>query len=180
MGNALELKYLDMDGADRLQLSEAELEKYRIEKGDLIFARRAQEASGAGGCTLVPPLEEPTVFESSLIRVRLTDKATPRFYMQYFDGPVGGKSIKRIVTETTISGIATSDLLNLKIAVPPLGVQERIADILSAYDGYTRQLQDERIRLKETKRALMQDLLSGEVRTHDKDIDVLPEVKQHG
>ena len=180
MGNALEERILDMSAADRLELSENEQEKYGLEEGDLIFARRAQEVSAAGDCCYVPELEELTVFESSLIRVRLDEGADPQFFVQYFEGPVGSKSIERIVTETSISGIATSDLLKLKTALPPIEEQQEIASILWDFDEQVRALWEELDQLKRLKQSLMQDLLSGTVRTTDTNISVLDEVAKHG
>jgi type I restriction enzyme S subunit len=180
MGNALEERVLDMSTSDRLELTESEQEKYGLKQGDLIFARRAQEVSAAGDCCYVPELDELTVFESSLIRVRLTDQADPRFYTQYFEGPIGSKAIERIVTETSISGIATSDLLELKTALPPLEEQREIASILWDFDKQVEALQDELDQYKQFKQGLMQDLLSGEVRTTDADIDIHDEIRQHG
>jgi len=37
-----------------------------------------------------------------------------------------------------------------------------------------------RVRLQRLKQGLMQDLLSGEVRTHDRDIELIEEVLAHG
>lgn len=180
MGNALEKRTLDMSSADRLELTEEEKEKYGLEEGDLIFARRAQEVSAAGDCCFVPNLDELTVFESSLIRVRLAEEANPHFYTQYFDSPVGSRSIERIVTETSISGIATSDLLDLKVAVPSPDEQSEIASIMWQFDKQEKALKKERKRYERLKRGLMQDLLSGTVRTTDTTIEMPEEIAQHG
>jgi type I restriction enzyme S subunit len=136
--------------------------------------------SAAGDCCYVPKLDELTVFESSLIRVRLTERADPRFYVQYFEGPVGSKAIERIITETSISGIATSDLLELDTALPPLEEQREIAAVLWDFDNQVRALQDELGLYRRFKQGLMQDLLSGKVRMTDTNIEVLSEVAQHG
>jgi len=180
MGNALENRVLDMSSADRLELTEKEKEKYGLEQGDLIFARRAQEVSAAGDCCYVPELDELTVFTSSLIRVRLKEDMSPKFYVQYFDGPVGSRSIDRITTETSISGIATSDLLDLKVAVPDIKEQNEIASILWGFDEQIWSLQREIGQYKRLKKGLMQDLLSGKVRTTDTNITVPDEVAQYG
>jgi type I restriction enzyme S subunit len=180
MGNALEKRTLDMSSADRLELTDKEKEKYGLKEGDLIFARRAQEVSAAGDCCYVPQLDELTVFESSLIRVRLSEEANPRFYTQYFESPVGSRSIERIVTETSISGIATSDLLDLKVAVPSPDEQSEIASIMWQFDRQEKALQREKDQYERLKRGLMQDLLSGTVRTTDTNIEVPDEIAQYG
>ncbi|RAW45607.1 hypothetical protein DQW50_08670 [Halorubrum sp. 48-1-W] len=180
MGNALEKRTLDMSSADRLELTNEENEKYGLKKGDLIFARRAQEVSAAGDCCYVPELDELTVFESSLIRVRLSERANPRFYTQYFDSPVGSRSIDRIVTETSISGVATSDLLDLKVAVPSPTEQDEIASIMWQFDEQEKALKKEIQQYKRLKRGIQQDLLSGNIRMTDTNIEVPDKITQHG
>ena len=74
-----------------------------------------------------------TVFESHLIRVRLDQaKANPLFFYYYFKSPLS--PIKSIVSQCAQSGIRGSDLGELSVALPALKIQNKIADILSAYD----------------------------------------------
>ena len=54
----------------RLDVTEAELQRHNVMAGDLLFARRSLVADGAGRCSLVTNVSEPTVFESSIIRAR--------------------------------------------------------------------------------------------------------------
>jgi len=173
---------ITFEGSDmeRLEMEEDEIEKYRLEEGDLLFARRSLNVEGAGECTLIGDLDETTVFESSLIRVRLESEANPMFFAQYFEGPVGSKSIERIVTTTTASGIAGSDLKNLLVPKPKKEVQKEIADKLSLYDTKIDLLEQEKRRLQRLKKGLMQDLLSGNVRTTNTNIEVPDEIAQHG
>ncbi len=55
----------------RVELSESETDRFLITAGDLLFARRSLVAEGAGKCCVVLDLDEPTTFESSIIRIRL-------------------------------------------------------------------------------------------------------------
>jgi type I restriction enzyme S subunit len=52
-----------------------------------------------------------------------------------------------------------------EIPLPPLSEQRKIADILGTVDGKLEDEKDQLNALKDLKRALMQDLLTGEVRT---------------
>ncbi|WP_263819159.1 restriction endonuclease subunit S [Salinibacter sp.] len=167
-------------GMDRLRLSGKEIEKYGLQEGDLLFARRSLNVEGAGKCTIVKDLEEETVFESSIIRVRLENGFNPMFYAQYFEGPVGARSVRRIVNTVAASGISGGDLKNLRVPVPKVEVQQQIASTLSDFDEKVEALKVERDKLSDLKKGLMQDLLTGEVRTADKAIEVLGEVKAHG
>jgi len=173
---------ITFDGAEmeRVEMNEDETNKYQLKSGDLLFARRSLNIEGAGECTLIADLDEPTVFESSLIRVRLKNNVDPMFYAQYFEGPIGSKSIERIVTTTTASGIAGGDLKNLPVPNPPEDVQKEIGSKLSLYDERVSLAKKERKSLKRLKRGLLQDLLLGNVRTADTNIAVPDEIAQHG
>ena len=64
---------------------------------------------------------------------------------------------------TSIKGFVKSDLKNLKIPLPPLKEQKKIANILTTWDDAISK-QDKLIKSKEElKKGLMQKLLSGEV-----------------
>ena len=114
-------------------MTESEKIKNGIEKGDLLFARQSLVLEGAGKCSIVMGVPEYTTFESHLIRVRLNKKmAVPDFYYYYFKSPLS--PIKTIVQQCAQAGIRGSDLSEIEVDYPPIEMQSRIAEILSAYD----------------------------------------------
>jgi type I restriction enzyme S subunit len=118
---------------ERVQLDERELENSLVTLGDLLFARQSLVLSGAGKCSIVVDAPEPTTFESHLIRVRLKSGiADPRFYHYFFRSPAS--PMRSIVTQGVQAGIRANDLKRLVVPCPPLSDQQRIADVLSAYD----------------------------------------------
>lgn len=70
--------------------------------------------------------------------------------------------------------------MNLKVPIPPKEEQKEIAKALSVFDKQADHSESEVARLQRLKQGLMQDLLSGAVRTHDTDIDIPDEVLAHG
>ena len=114
-------------------MNEKELTTMLVESGDLLFARQSLVLSGAGKCSLVTSAEEPTTFESHIIRVRLKREiADPVFFHYYFKSSIC--RIRSIVTQGVQAGIRGNELKKLKVHVPPLLEQSRIASVLSAYD----------------------------------------------
>lgn len=106
----------------------------KVEKDDLLFARQSLVLEGAGKCSIVMDVSPLTVFESHIIRVRLNQEfANPLFYYYYFRSPYS--PIKTIVSQCAQAGIRGSDLQKLEVVFPPIETQNRIADILSAYDN---------------------------------------------
>jgi len=119
---------------ERVQMSETEQKKFFVEQGDLLFARQSLVAEGAGKCSIVKFFNEPTTFESHLIRVRLNQKvANPWYYYYLFQ--LKSNPIKAIINQCAQAGIRGSELVRVKVPNPPLPTQQKIASILSAYDN---------------------------------------------
>ncbi|GAB2750138.1 restriction endonuclease subunit S [Melaminivora jejuensis] len=135
MGELFAYPFVGCQQMKRLQVTNIELARFGVSNGDLLFARRSLIEAGAGKCVIVENLSEPTVFESSIIRVRLdTSRTLPRFYYYYFRSPIGRSRIEAIITGAAQKGIRSSELADISIHAPPLEEQRRIAFILSAYD----------------------------------------------
>lgn len=114
-------------------LKESEKVNAKVECGDLLFARQSLVLEGAGKCSIVMEVSPLTVFESHLIRVRLdAARALPLFYYYYFKSSLS--PMKSIVSQCAQAGIRGSDLQELQVVLPPLKTQQKITDILSAYD----------------------------------------------
>ena len=122
----------DATAMDRIDVSERELTGYALTSNDLLFGRRSVVLEGAGRCTLVASLREPAVFESSVLRVTLDPRRVDsRFMFEWFRSPIGTRQMKRIVTFTTVSGIAGSDLARLHVPLPSLEAQYQVSKRLS-------------------------------------------------
>ena len=135
MGELFGLDFISNQDMNRLELTNDELKRFQLLDGDLLFGRRSLVESGAGKCSIVEKLQEPLVFESSIIRVRLDTKLViPRFYFYYFQSHSGRGKIKAIVSGVNVKGIRGSDLKKIRVDAPPLATQNKIASILSAYD----------------------------------------------
>ena len=133
-----------------------ELTSMLVEPGDLLFARQSLILAGAGKCALVTEIAEPTTFESHIIRVRLRKEvADPVFYHYYFKSPVC--RIRSIVTQGVQAGIRGNDLKKLRVHVPPITEQRRIASILSAYDDLIENNQRRIALLEEAARLLYRE-----------------------
>ena len=119
----------------RVQLSESETERLLVYKGDLLFARRSLVPEGAGKCCAVLEVDEPTTFESSIIRARPNTTRADYLYLYYFfNSPPGLHQLDTIRRQVAVAGITGSDLSNLAFPIPPLANQRAIAHILGALD----------------------------------------------
>lgn len=118
---------------ERVHLSLKEKEKFLVQENDLLFARQSLVAEGAGKCSIVKQLSEETTFESHLIRVRLNEKlCNPWFYYYLFQLPYN--PVKTIVNQCAQAGIRGKELVNIKVPLPSIEVQNKIANALSTFD----------------------------------------------
>ena len=81
---------------------------------------------------------------------------------------------------STFREISNSVVKKVQVPVPPKSEQKEIVGILRSIDRTVTINKRYKARLSSVKKGLMQDLLSGKVRTHDKDIEVLDEVAAYG
>ena len=137
---------------EKVELDETELQRYRLTSNDLLFGRRSVVLEGAGRCILVGDPGDSMVFESSVLRATIDPKkADNRFVFEWLRSPLGHQRIRRIVTFTTVSGVAGSDVACLPVPIPPLEVQKRIADEFSGLRGQIGVLSE---RIEESKKLL--------------------------
>jgi len=95
----------------RVELTNVELSRSDIQPGDLLFARRSLVAEGAGKCSIVLETDEPTTFESSIIRARPDPKQASSLFLYYlFGSPFGVYSLGSILRHVAVAGITGSDL----------------------------------------------------------------------
>lgn len=179
MGELFGNDFISNQEMNRVDLDDAELANNLLEDGDLLFGRRSLVESGAGKCSLVIEPQEPLVFESSIIRVRVVrDCVNPRFLFYYFRSPQGRGRIKSIVSGTNVKGIRGTDLRRLPVPHPPRREQDAIAETLTAYDDL---IENNRRRMALLEEAARQLYLEWFVRLrfpgqeHTRIIDDLPE-----
>lgn len=120
---------------ERVPVTEKELENCGIRESDLLFARQSLVLEGAGKCSIVAQVNEPTVFESHIIRVRINEKLANPYYVYYFfNSALGHRYVMTIVEQVAAAGIRGSDLVKLKIPCPAIEIQNKIAYLLSKMD----------------------------------------------
>lgn len=121
--------------AERVPLSDSQQERFLLDEGDLLFARRSLTLEGAGQCSIVVASKEPRTWESSIIRVRPNQNlVNPVYLFYFFQSPRGRALIETIVEQVAVAGIRSSDLGNLCVPVPTSAEQDAIAEVLGALD----------------------------------------------
>lgn len=120
---------------DRVPLEQKERNSL-LKPFDLLFARQSLVLEGAGKCSIFLSDTEDVCFESHIIRVRIDPKlADPRYIFYWLLSPKGKHAISSKVEQGAgAAGIRGSDLQKVKIDIPELPEQTRVADILENID----------------------------------------------
>lgn len=142
-------------------------------EGDLLVTTEAP----VGKTALYPegtylPTRRIITFRTVGIKNRYLQAAIRHPYVQnYLTAQSGGSTVGRILKD---------HLLKTPIPLPPLKDQQQITDALKKFDQRIANESEYANHLQRLKQALMQDLLSGKVRTTDSTIAVPDEVRRHG
>ncbi|CCC40456.1 restriction endonuclease subunit S [Haloquadratum walsbyi] len=155
-----------------------DMERFSVEEDDLLIS-----CSGTlGKVAKVPSEYEQGVINQALLKFSVNDDLFNVNYMKYFlESKVGQRQLVLSSRGSAMKNMAPMEFVrSSKVFRPSKKEQNKIAESLSAMDDKISSEKNKKDRLQRLKRALMQDLLSGEVRTTDVNIDVPQEVAQHG
>ncbi len=141
-------------------LDENLVKLHRLLHGDIIIITTAD-------CGVTGVFEEcsiPFIPSAYTVRYRLKENISSyfiKFYMQTF---YAKNQVNGLIRKGTVANLAGSDVLKIRLPVPPIPEQKQIAEILSSVDESIQQKQTKLEQLKQVKKGLMQDLLTGKVR----------------
>ena len=121
--------------SDLVMSTEQEQTNYSIQRGD-VFVTRTSETSDELGMSCVALRDYPrATYNGFTKRMRpITDRVLPEYIGYYLRMPRFREEFKAFSTMTTRASLKNEDLLSLKVELPTLETQRRIASILSAYD----------------------------------------------
>jgi type I restriction enzyme S subunit len=156
---------LDTSDLVYVRLSNDEFEKYRLQKGDLLF-NRTNSYELVGKTTLFE-LDEDYVFASYLIRFKLNPNLVdPRFVSYFFNTDESKDHLRKLASKGVSQSNINPTILKERffVPVPPLQAQREIAETLRCWDHtieHTEKLVTAKTRIK---RGLTQQLLTGKKR----------------
>ncbi len=147
----------------------------QVEPGDLIVSRH-----GDSGQAAVVPDSLDEAHSQNVVVIRSSDSFVSEFLEYLFNYETTRQRLLAWKAGSVQKVVSTTAVQNFRIPLPPIDEQKEIIENLSSMRGRLENEQGYLNRLHRLKRALMQDLLTGEVRTNDRAIEVLPEVEAHG
>ena len=148
----------------RINLTNAQIDSYRVLKGDILF-NRTSETQQEIGLASVYLSEKPTVFGGFVIRGRLKDKRVHPIYSGFgFRASYVRRQIIASGQGAIRANIGQADLRKVHIFLPSFSEQEAIADTLSDADAWIESLEKLIAKKRKIKQGAMQELLTGQRR----------------
>ncbi|WGI18164.1 restriction endonuclease subunit S [Methanonatronarchaeum sp. AMET-Sl] len=151
-----------------------EMKRFSVEAGDLLIS-----CSGTlGKIARVPEDYEKGVINQALLKFSVDEDIFSTAYMKYFlQSNIGQRQLVLSSRGSAIKNMAPMGFIKCsKIFQPSKEEQEKISDTLLTIDEKIDAEENRKKQLQRLKKGLMQDLLTGEVRTKDREVEVVDEV----
>ncbi len=149
-----------------VSLSTDEVERFSLRSGDILFTRTSETPDEIGFSCVFDDKHGSAVFNGFCIRGRPHEegKLTPDFASFYLKSESILSQMRFLCKYTTRAGISAESLSRVKVRIPDPSTQQQLANSLIAVNEF-RTTQEESVRnLKNIKRAVSSDLLSGRKR----------------
>ena len=151
----------DFSSLREMHFNDRERDRYRLLPGDLLVCE-----GGEVGRTAIWSGGFDCYYQKAIHRLRVRDSAIvePRFIMHFMRFAAANRMFSDLTSQSSIAHLTREKLLLLKVPLPSLPEQRKIAAILSSVDDTIEENQTVMGRLLIVKRALMSTLLTGELR----------------
>ena len=163
--NIFDYSKIKLDIFENVQISNDEKQNL-VQFGDIFFTVSSETPEEVGMSSVLLDNVSNTYLNSFCFGYRLNNFNTldPYFARFYFRSFQMRDKISRLAQGSTRFNLSKNEIMKLKIKLPSLPEQQKIAEVLSLADDEINLLKNELEELKLQKKALMQKLLTGEVR----------------
>ena len=107
------------------------LSKYVLSEGDIVFSR----VGSVDRCSFVDAEHDGWMFSGRCLRVRPCDEIDPLYLYYFFCLNDTKQFVRNIAVGATMPSINTKLLGEVEISYPDIGVQKKIAQLLSVIDS---------------------------------------------
>lgn len=149
------------DLLERINVNDKEKEIYKLENDDIILVRSSVKPEGVGYPILFKKENEDIVYCGFMIRYRYNKrKINPMFLLYQLRSENIRKRVLDLSTVSANTNINQDSYKQIKISIPSVKEQEKIAEILSTVDEQIENIEKLIQKNQELKRGLMQQLLT--------------------
>lgn len=178
-GNVKTIRGTDLSGDGEIKyeqvplalLDEKTVSTHKLIDGDIVMITTAD-----CGATGVFRKQNIDYLSSAYgVRIRLNNLGDSYFFKYFFQTWKAKKEINSYIRKATVANLPSSDILKIKLNIPSLPEQQKIATFLSAVDEKINQLTQKANLLTQYKKGVMQQLFSGKLRFKDENGKDFPE-----
>lgn len=157
---------------NRVVVDSSEITKYSVQEGDVFFVRSSLKEEGVGVSSMIDKLEEETVFECHIVRIRPSVKViSPWFLKYYLNSPMVRQRLVSLSNTVTMSTLSQEKFTGLEIVVPDIQSQIEIVQYLDYEIGKVHQLVEIEHRsiklLEEYRQSLISEVVTGKIKVTD-------------
>ncbi|MCX6235004.1 MAG: restriction endonuclease subunit S [Bacteroidetes bacterium] len=171
---------IDLKKVEFIPINEKYQNNYILKEGDLLFNTR-NTLELVGKVAIWKNELDEALYNSNLMKMTFDERrVASNYFMNFvFNSKYCIEQLRNIATGTTsVAAIYTKDLLKLRIAIPTLPEQSKIASILSTVDDKIDAINERIIQTRQLKNGLMQRLLTrgiGHTKFKDSPLGEIPE-----
>lgn len=161
IGNkAVQWGRIDATGLQTMPMSRADMERYRLARGDLLVC----EGGEVGRAAIWDAPVEECYYQKALHRLRPLKGFNSQLMAALLNLWADRGALTNYVTQTSIAHLPREKLMDVAMPVPPISEQNAIAELLSDFDAELTALETRRTKTAALKQAMMQELLTGRTR----------------
>lgn len=166
--------HLDLSEIKTIQIRRTELERYRLQDGDVVLTEGG-DFDKLGRGFIWRGEVDLCVHQNHVFAVRpQRSRLLPDFFAYLAQSAYGKAYFLQVAHKTTnLACINTTKLKAFPVVLPPLDEQRDIVSILQALDGKVDLHRRKRIVLERLFKTLLHKLMTGEVRVDDLDLSAL-------
>lgn len=127
---------IDLAACACVNLTESEIERYRVLPGDILLARAIGSEDHLGKLSVCQSISETLVSDSHCMRVRPDPEKLSVLYLATLLGVPSGRALfMREARRTAVQfNINCEQLSEITIPIPPLALQQRFADLVRGHE----------------------------------------------
>jgi len=155
-------QFINKDIKYTSQKKAEELSYHSYQPGDIILAKLGDPI---GKTCIVPSFMKAGIVVADVVRIRPSPEKAVTLFLEYvLNSSMCFYQLRKQTIGSTRPRVNMSQVRNLRIPLPPLDEQQRIADILSTIDHKFGLEKRRKGKLEHIKKGLMNDLLAGRKR----------------
>ena len=154
-------KEINIKNCGRVKLSNDEIEKYKLLKGDIILARAIGSEKQLGKASFFDGFEEDIVIDSHVMRFRInSDLCLPIWFYYLITSPHGKFLIQNSGGQTSVQfNINSRQISSIKIPLPPIKIQTEFINLVNKIEKQQQKYYKKLNNLNELKNSLFEELL---------------------